>query len=302
MLTLLVTVLATAYFIAPELLTRFVVGFYFVRKASTGTRSEEILRAAFWAVVPLTIAWWTRKIGWLAASSTSIRSDAQTVFSSLYSEKIFEQCPAAFYAAFRNFAAFNLCLLVRTYACVVLGAVLFGWIALRLGTVRTKLKTWPRIANFLHWAFIPRISEWDVALSPMLLHARKELTVRIDVLTKNDILYRGKVYEKRITADGDLATLILQDAQRMLRADFARDRSKYEDQKNDDPSLTKPETDDYWRKIPGEMFLLKGSEIATINVRHIRPVAVLNPKEDQELRKVFAALLEQIKRLDNRLG
>ena len=255
MLTLLVTVLATAYFVVPELLTRFVVSFYFVRKASTGTRSEEILRAAFWAVVPLMFAWWTRKIGWWTVP-TDIANNTQVVFSSLYSDKIFEQNPSAFYAAFRNFAAFNICLLSRTYAIVILGALLFGWIALRLGTVRTKLKRWPVITNFLHWAFVPRISEWDVALSPMLVHARKELIVRIDVLTKNGILYRGNVYEKRISADGDLATLILQGAQRMVRADFLRDRTAYEDKRASDPTLIKPETEDYWRTIPGEMFLL----------------------------------------------
>jgi hypothetical protein len=295
MLTLLVTVLATAYFIVPELLTRFVVSFYFVRKASTGSRSEEILRAAFWAVVPLMFAWWTRNIGWWTVP-VNIANDTQVVFSSLYSEKIFEQNPGAFYAAFRDFVTFNVCLLIRTYAIVVLGAALFGWIALRLGTVRRRLKSWPRTANFLHWAFVPRISEWDVALSPMLVHARKELIVRIDVLTKNGILYRGYVYEKRITSDGDLATLILEGAQRMVRADFMRDRSAYEDTKTSDPTLAKPDTEDYWRKIPGEMFLLSGSEIATVNVRHVRPVGVLNPKEHEDLQKAFAALRQQIEK------
>jgi hypothetical protein len=295
MLTLLVTVLATAYFIVPELLTRFVVSFYFVRKASIGSRSEEILRAAFWAVVPLAFAWWTRKAGWWTVPN-NIANDSQTVFSSLYSEKIFERCPSAFYAAFRSFTAFNICLLVRTYGIVILGAILFGWIALRLGTVRTKLKSWPRLANFLHWAFVPRISEWDVALSPMLVHAHKELIVRIDVLTKNGILYQGYVYEKRVTSDGDLATLIITDAQRMMRDDFIRDRSSYEDKKASDPTVTKPKTENYWRKIPGEMFLLNGSEIATINVRHVRPVGVLKPREDQELTKALIMLRDEIEK------
>lgn len=183
MLTLLVTILATAYFVVPELLTRFVVGFYFVRKATISTRSEEILRAAFWAVVPLAIAWCTRHVGWWTVP-THAALDAQTVFSALYSEKVFDQNPQAFFSALKGFAAFNICLLVRTYVIVILGAGFFGWIAVRLGTVRAKLKSWPRLIKFLHWAFMPRISEWHIALSPILVHARDELIVRIDVLTK----------------------------------------------------------------------------------------------------------------------
>jgi hypothetical protein len=293
MLTLLVTILATAYFVVPELLTRFVVSFYFVRKASTGTRSEEILRAAFWAAVPLFFAWFTRNIGWWKCP-IEISRNAQTVFGGLYSEKIFEQNTAAFYSAFRSFTAFNACLLARTYTFVILGAALFGWIALRLGSVRARLKNWPKINNFLHWAFMPRISEWHVALSPMLVHEPKELIVRIDVMTKGGILYRGTVFEKRISSDGDLATLILKDAARMVRADFQRDRTAYENKKAADPSLKKPDTEDYWRKIPGELFLLNGSEISTVNIRHVRPVGILKPKENQELINAFIALRDQL--------
>lgn len=301
MLTLLVTVLATAYFIVPELLTRFVVSFYFIRKASTGTRSEEILRAAFWAVVPLAFAWWTRNRGWWVVPN-NISHDAQVVFSSLYSQETFKKDPLGFYRAFGDFARFNVCLLLRTYGFVIIGAALFGWIALRLGTVRTSLKSWPKLAAFLHWAFVPRISEWDVALSPMLVHARKELSVRIDVLTKGGILYRGNVYEKRITATGDLATLILQDAQRMVRDDYIRDKNLYENSKTQDSSVRKPDTEDYWRKIPGEMFLLNGSEIASVNIRHVRPVGVLKPQQDQDLMRVFAQISEQLKKVESALS
>jgi hypothetical protein len=296
MLTLLVTVLATAYLVIPELLTRVVVGLRLVRKASNGTKSEEVVRASFWAVVPLVIAWYTRNVGfWKVPDDIAV--SAQKVFSSLYSEKIFEADPAGFYAAVGDFTLFNLCLLARTYLIVVLIALIFAWIAMNLGAVRARLKGWPPfLTKLLHWAFVPRISEWDVALSPMLVHDRKELIVRIDVLTKGGILYRGIVFEKRINAEGDLATLILKDAQRMVRADFLRDRQVYEESKVADPTAKKPDTENYWRKIPGELFLLNGPEIATVNVRHVRPVGVLKPAEDERMLKAFAALRDQIAR------
>jgi len=298
MLTLLVTVLATAYFVVPELLTRFVVSFYFVRKAPTGTRSEEILRAAFWAGVPVAFAWITRNIGW-GIAPPNIAANTRVVFSSLYSEKYFEQNSAAFYTAFHGFALFNLYLLYRTYAIVIIAALVFGWIARRLGIVRGYLRRWPGLTRLLFWAFLPRISEWDVALSTILVRDPKELIVRIDVLTKNETLYRGTVFEKRINSDGDLATLILEDAQRLIRSDYLRDRAAYEEQKAANPTLEKPDTEDYWHKIPGEIFLLNGSEIATVNVRHVRPVAALHP--DRALLNAFAALQQQLeRRLDDR--
>jgi hypothetical protein len=302
MLTLLVTVLATAYFVVPELITRCVVSFFFVRKASTGTRSEEILRASFWAVVFILCAWSTRNIGWWTCPP-GITRNSQVVFNALYSDKLFEQDPAAFYSAFKGFAAFNGCLLLRTYIFVAVGAFIFVLMARRLGWFRAKLKNWRWINGLMHSAFMPRISEWHVALSPMLVHKPKELKVRVDVMMKGGILYRGIVFEKRISSDGGLATLILKDAQRMLRDEFVRDRSAYEEKKNDDPTPLKPDTEDYWRKIPGEMFLVNGDEIATINVRHVRPVAIINPKGDQELQKVFAELYEHLgKHLSKTLG
>ena len=58
--------------------------------------------------------------------------------------------------------------------------------------------------------------------------------------------------------------------------------------------LKKPNTEDYWREIPGELFLLNGSEIATVNVRHVRPVGILKPKEDPALTDVLIALRKQL--------
>ena len=296
MLTLLVTVLATAYFVVPELITRFVMSFCFVRKASTGTRSEEILRAAFWATVPLCFAWFLRNVGWWRAPS-GVQNSIETVFSCLFSDKIFAENQKAFFTAIRIFCDFNLCMLLRTYLIVFIGAALFGLIALQLGKIRAE--TWPWLNTALHWAFMPRISEWHVALSPILVRDRKELIVRIDVMTKGGTLYRGNVFEKRISGDGELATLILKNAERMIRDDFYKSQVDCEVINRADPAAAQPDTESYWRSIPGEMFLLNGSEISTVNVRHVRPVTLLKQDGDDDMMKVFAeirGLLKDIKK------
>jgi len=142
MLTLLVTVLATAYFVVPELIKRFVMSFYFIRKAQTDTRSEEIVRSAFWAIVPLYLAWLTRNHGWWRTPE-DIQGSAQMVFSCLFSDKVFADNQKVFFTAFHVFCDFNLCLLARTYAIVFVFSALFGLVARRLGPIRAK--DWPRL-------------------------------------------------------------------------------------------------------------------------------------------------------------
>jgi hypothetical protein len=55
----------------------------------------------------------------LRTAPADIAQNTQTVFSSLYSDKIFELNPAGFYAALRELAALNACLRIRTYSIVI---------------------------------------------------------------------------------------------------------------------------------------------------------------------------------------
>jgi len=118
-------------------------------------------------------------------------------------------------------------------------------------------------------------------------------------MTKGGTLYRGNVFEKRISGDGELATLILKNAERMIRDDFYKSQVECEVINRADPAAAQPDTESYWRSIPGEMFLLNGSEISTVNVRHVRPVTLLKQDGDDDMMKVFAeirGLLKDIKK------
>jgi hypothetical protein len=287
-LTLLVTVLATAYFVVPELLSRFILGFFFVRKALIASKSEELTRAAFWAIVPLVIAWLTRNLVFLKIPEHS-RDSEKVLFLALYAEKAFPDNAQPFFHACTVFARANLCLLSRAYLLVLVGSLFLGWIARNFGWVRARTKNFPRFSKVLHAIVLPRTSEWHLALSTMLLTNPKQYSIEVDVMTKDGILYRGAVQEKTIGAGGTLQTLLLSSPERFLRPEFTRDRSAYEALLDKEGSV-KPESSSYWRKIPGELFLLVGSEIKSLNVRHVNTLASVKPAEDPELNRILQEL------------
>jgi len=116
MLTLLVTALATAYFVIPELLSRFILNVFLTRRVLTSPKSEELMRAALWAIVPLSVAWWTRNYWflWCCRYPPGAASAVGEVFGGLFSQKIFESSPQIFYGALPTFIGVNACLLLRT--------------------------------------------------------------------------------------------------------------------------------------------------------------------------------------------
>jgi hypothetical protein len=297
-LTLAITVLATAYFVVPELLSRLVLSAFVVRKSVTGPRTEEVARASLWALFPLSIAWLLRKHLFYQVPDGS-RAAVKLVFGGLYNDTIFRDSPGQFFHAVTIVSRANVALLSRAYLIVIVGSILVGLCARRLGRFRAVLGNSPGFANVLLTLILPRISEWHLALSSMLLVDADRFIVEIDVMTRGDQLYRGTVAEKAIAPDGSLQTLILTSAHRYLRDDFLRDRSAYT-ASTDKNSITKPRSDKYWRQIPGKEFLIVGADISSVNVRHVyTSLASVEPMQDANLNRL---LQEVIAKLDERIS
>jgi hypothetical protein len=304
-LPLLITVLATAYFVVPDLLARYILGFFLVRKAMNAPKGEELMRGAIWAIVPLTVAWYSRHLVAFRVPDTSFQS-IKNVLAALYSDKSFQV--DGFVDSFRVFTDANMALLCREYLIVALAAIGLGVLTRKFGWARETIKKIPLIRKYpvfsklLHGLVLPRISEWHLALSPILLYKPAQYTIEIDAMTKAGALYRGAVYEKNIASDGSLQTIILSAPCRFLNAEFLKDCTEYE--KLADKSLiNKPAKADYWKKIPGEMFLLSGADITSVNVRHVgKTLAAVNPTEDTELIEILKTLnstlneLKQVRR------
>lgn len=255
MLALSLTFLTAAFILGPELLSRWVLGIVVPQRSLSQNRGEQVTRAIVWALVPLgVVVLWVRVRhvlgmwgGWM---------DLQVAASALYSGSYFEAHRAEFYRSLVAVSGMAWSLLWRLYVIVLAAAVLIDWAILRYRWLRSALK--PRWAKtMLATLILPRVSEWYVLLSDMLLPT-EDVVLEVDVLTKNGTLYQGGVQDRMIGPSGELLSLTLADPRRFLREEFHRERAE---------DVHAP-AEYFWRRIPGKLFVILGSDIASVNVRY----------------------------------
>ncbi|MFP5249404.1 MAG: hypothetical protein ACLGP3_06225, partial [Acidobacteriota bacterium] len=264
MIALVATLLVAIYILGPDLLARWVLGFVVPRKTLALTKSEEITRGFMWAIVPLLMAWWLRHLGWYSFPHNA-KIDLQVFFSGLYSETYFNSHQAQFFAASTSFLELNRCLLLRLYVIVLLGSLLSNFIIQRYGLFREWLRdrkgAWPLCRSALSTFVLPRISEWHLVLSSVLLPSQT-MSIEVDVLTKGGVVYSGRLSDKALSPTGELESLTLDGPRRFRREQYLQSLRNNQS----------PNPDDFWRGIPGNMFVIPASEISTLNIRHIPAV------------------------------
>jgi len=255
-LALSVTFLAAVFFLGPDLLSRFVLSFVVPRRNLTQTRGEEITRAILWAAVPLLVVWL-----WVSRNHVLSRwgdwQDVEIVSSALYSSTFFDAHRREFFASLVKVAGMTGSLLWREYFVVLTFALLFYFAIRNYRWIRSAVLGPKWTKSLFATVVLPRVSEWHVLLSDMLL-PQDDVVLMVDVLTKSGILYQGSVQDKMLAPDGSLQTLTLSDPRRFLREDFKKAK---EADKNTKAS-------DFWHPIPSKLFVIIGSDITSINVRH----------------------------------
>ena len=103
-------------------------------------------------------------------------------------------------------------------------------------------------------------------------------SVEIDVLSKDDILYRGTVVDHFLGTSGELSGLLLGGAERF----------QYERLEDDRKAGKSRDTEEYWRPIPGGgHFYLPGDNIASLNIRYRLPM----PEYERILQTPFVDLV-----------
>jgi hypothetical protein len=249
------TFLAAAFILGPELLSRWVLGIVVPQRSLSQNRGEQVTRAIVWALVPLAIVvLWVRTHHVLGMWGSWY--DFEIAASGLYSSTYFDAHRAEFYSSILSVSGMVWSLLWRLYLIVVLAAIAIDWAILHYRWLRNALKPrWAKTA--LATIILPRVSEWYVLLSDMLLPT-EDVMLEVDVLTKNGTLYQGGVQDRMIGPDGSLQSLTLADPRRFLREEFHRERAE---------DVNAP-ADYFWRRIPGKLFVILGTDIASVNVRY----------------------------------
>jgi hypothetical protein len=279
-LALLVSFLIAVYLLGPDLISRWAADLVVFRKTRVQSHAEEVARAIIGAAVPLVIAFlWARWSG--ALGRTGTHYDLETVFSSLESDAFFQKHHPQFFQSLRAFFWMNVVILWRLYALVALLSAVRIVIVLNYNRVWRRLhKRWMRT---LLATIVPRISEWDLLFSDMLLpdgHFR----IMADVLTKTGGLYQGMVQDRMLNNDGSLQSITLANPRRFERDDFRK--AKRED--------LETVSDEFWFNIPGNLFIVMASDIANLNIRYIRRKP-LNFQPSDEEREVLTRLLDRLK-------
>jgi hypothetical protein len=279
-LALLVSFLIAVYLLGPNLIARWAADLVVFRKTRAESHAEEVARSIIAAAIPLVLAvLWAQGTGALWRSGT--QSDVETVFSALQSDNFFQQHHAEFFTSLYRFFWMNYAILWRLYLIVLIACAVRVFIVLNYNRIWRRLhKRWMRT---LLATIVPRISEWDLLFSDMLL---PEGTFRImaDVLTKTGGLYQGTVQDRMLNVDGPLASITLANPRRFERGDFRKAKSE--------DIETVP--DEFWFNVPGNLFIVMASDIANLNLRYIRRKPLqFQPSEEE--REVLSRLLERLK-------
>jgi len=279
-LALLVSFLIAVYLLGPNLIARWAADLVVFRKTRAESHAEEVARSIIAAAIPLVLAVaWARWAGSLWRSGT--QADVETVFSALQSDSFFQQHHAQFFTSLYAFFWMNYAILWRLYLIVLIACAVRVVIVLKYNLIWRRLhRRWMRT---LLATIVPRISEWDLLFSDMLL---PEGTFRLmaDVLTKTGGLYQGTVQDRMLNNDGSLASITLANPRRFERAEFRKAKSE--------DIETVP--DEFWFNIPGNLFIVMASDIANLNLRYIRRKPLqFQPSEEE--REVLTRLLERLK-------
>lgn len=261
MLTLAITLLVALYLIAPELLSRSIIGSRRPVKVVPRTRSEELFHGIVWALFPLTLALLFALAchGWRWPQVAPV---VCKIFEDLYSEPVFRN-DRAFYPAVDAFLRFNLWLLLPLYTIVI--SLSLTLVAFESGSIPSWLSFLNPVFSRLARAMLPSIPELYLLLAADRIRSRSNLEKHVDVLTKSGTLYRGRVGTLAFNTDGTLQLLLLENPRRFLS-------DEYKAKKKDWPNIP---TETFWTDIPGNNFVIVGSEVDNLNLRFVprNPVA-----------------------------
>ena len=280
MLAIVFTLLLGAYLFGPGLIARLILGFAVPRKTLVQSRSEEVTRSIVQAVVPFGIAMvWARATG--ALEQSGHLTDLQVFFSGVYSTSFFDTHRTEFFASLHHFYRMNLCILWRLYVLVIVFALALNLAIRNYSRLRAALpRGWQKA--LLATLVLPRVSEWHVLLSEMLLPTG-DFFLDADVLTKSSTLYEGRVQDKMLGADGSLQSITLAKPRRFLR-------DEYESAKQDGKAVDR---EAFWRSIAGNLFVLMAADIVNLNLKYIRKNPIVFHASEEE-RVVLRRVLERL--------
>jgi hypothetical protein len=261
-LAFVLTLVVALYILGPDLFSRWLVGLFAPARVQTRSRSEEISKALFGSLIPFVFSY---VILFLFFHRLRDFGVLKAFFNGVYSQQSFDRNSEAFFHSVKPVLMANARLAGLIYSFELVWAFLLIALIRYCGRIIRNFEKHERLRSLVIYLVRPWTAAWHMKLSGILLE-RKSQFIQVDVMTKLDILYRGKLVGYDLAADGSLVSLTLENAKKFKREELLAARNKA-------PSK-KINTASFWTPIEGRIFMLMSHEVVSLNLNYIDPTAL----------------------------
>jgi len=263
MIAIVASALLGIYVFLPEFLfKKLAIKFRVVTKTPRG-RFEELISGASVVLVPFLAAAILsrafRFVGhWpfpLDQDVSAKYADYGTALSSLVSDGYFRDHLDATWSAVAHIRLHQCRFLFWMYLALAIEILCVFLLTYFYGS----LSRYPLYKLTFGRIFLGRASQWEVLLTGFAFPAGSRPQVAVDAMTTDNHLYAGTVADYFLKADGELSGLLLKDIRRF----------RFQSHEQDRKSGMVPDTDGYWKDIPGANFYLPADKIANLNIKYV---------------------------------
>lgn len=275
MVAIAASLVLLAFIVLPVAWFRFIGGFTFPLKRFDQSRTQEAIFAIVVCLLPfglaLPIATWLNRPWPTNETSCQRIADYETVIGGLSSDKIFEQeakVAGRYWKALTPVMRRQGRILVWYYAFLTMEAVVFGRCAEASGGWQKGKESKKELvlAAFTDKVLLRGVSDWHLILTDFTMPRNLPgWEVIADVLTKENVLYKGLVKDHFINQDGELTGLLLQNPSRFDRERYRQAKLIHESHPH---TTEEPDKAAYWMSIPSASLYFPFHSISNLNVRH----------------------------------
>lgn len=267
MIALIASALLGLYVFVPYILFHRLCSLFLRLKKFQRTKTDEIVFGVIVAGLPFVLTlflFWHGLINVnlvpypLADTHEQRVSDYRMVAASVYNEAHFKEHEAETWSAAARVYQRQADFLTWNYILVFLEILLYVALTSQYGRFRDN-RAYAWIASRV---LLPAVSEWHILLTDFNFPPGEKRSVAVDVMTKDNLLYRADVANHFLGTDGELSGLLLKNAQRFqydrLKADRAERKLK--------------DNEEYWKYVSGGgNFYIAGNNISSLNIRYPLP-------------------------------
>lgn len=267
MIALIASALLGLYVFVPYILFHRLCSLFLRLKKFQRTKTDEIVFGVVVAGLPFLLTiflFWHGLINInlvpypLEDTHQQRMSDYRTVAASIYSDAHFKEHEAETWSAAARVYERQMDFLIWNYILVLAEIFLYAGLTAQYG----RFKNNPVYGWLASKILLPAVSEWHILLTNFNFPPGEKRSVAVDVMTKDNLLYRADVANHFLGTDGELSGLLLKNTQRF----------QYDRLKEDRAEGKLKDNEEYWKYVSGGgNFYVASNNISSLNIRYPLP-------------------------------